>query len=366
MSGRAEVPLWADRIAVPLLALGTAMLAATLLLLAIGEDPRAALAIILRGALGSGEGIGFTLYYATNFIFTGLAVALAYHAGLFNIGAEGQATMAGIGAALFAFAAESFAPSGLLAFAAILGGALFGAVWGAIPGWLQAERGSHIVITTIMFNFLAALLSVYLLVNAIGKPGSMQPETRLVAEGARLLSMQDALQRFGWRVPATPLNLSFVLALLACVGVWLLIARSKFGFHLRMVGAGNEAARYAGLPTKRILIVAMALSGALASGLAVNEVLGVQHRVVIEFTSGYGFVGIAVALMGRNHPLGIVLAALLFGILYQGGTELAFERPAITRDLIVTLSGLVIFCVGALDHLYRRPLMAFFAKRGAA
>lgn len=362
MSAPLPLPGWADRFLVPLCALAMAALAAALLLLAIGENPVAALMLILRGALGSGEGIGFTLYYATNFIFTGLAVALAYHAGLFNIGAEGQATIAGIGAALFIFAGETVTHGFLLVPLGLIGGALFGALWGAIPGWLQAARGSHIVISTIMFNFLAALLSVYLLVNVIGKAGSMQPETRNIAEGARLWPMQDMLGAIGISSPATPLNFAFVLSLLAAFGVWVLIFRSKFGFHLRMTGAGNDAARYAGLDTKRIVILAMALSGALASGLAANEVMGVQHRVVIEFTSGYGFVGIAVALMGRNHPLGIVLAALLFGILYQGGTELAFERPAITRDLIVTLSGLVIFCVGALDQLYRKPLAALFRK----
>lgn len=363
MSAPLSLPRWADRFIVPSLALLTAMIAAALLLFAIGENPADALVLILRGALGSGEGIGFTLYYATNFIFTGLAVALAYHAGLFNIGAEGQATIAGIGAALFVFVGETFTHGFLLIPLGILGGALFGAAWGAIPGWLQAVRGSHIVITTIMFNFLAALLSVYLLVSVIGKTGSMQPETRVLADGAHLPSMQAMLGSLGFAIPSTPLNAAFLLSLVAALGVWVLIYRSKFGFHLRMTGAGNDAALYAGLNTRRIVIVAMALSGALASGLAVNEVMGVQQRVVIEFTSGYGFVGIAVALMGRNHPLGIVFAALLFGVLYQGGTELAFERPAITRDLIVTLSGLVIFCVGALDHLYRKPLALLFVRK---
>lgn len=362
MSAPLPLPAWADRIVMPLLALATAAMAAALLLLAIGESPLDALGIVLRGSLGNGEGIGFTLYYATNFIFTGLAVALAYHAGLFNIGAEGQATMAGIGAALFIFAAEPFTQGFALLPIGIAGAMILGAIWAAIPGWLQAWRGSHVVITTIMLNFLAAIISVYLLVNVIGKEGSMQPETRLVAEGARLWSVQAMLNTFGITISTTPLNGAFILALLAASGVWVLIYRSKFGFHLRLTGAGNEAARYAGIDTRRMIVVAMALSGALAAGMAVNEVMGVQHRVVIEFTSGYGFVGIAVALMGRNHPVGVVLSALLFGALYQGGTELAFERPAITRDLIVTLSGLVIFCVGALDQLYRRPLAALLQR----
>lgn len=365
MSAPVALPVWTDRFVVPLIALATAFVASSLLLAAIGEDPRAAFGFILRGALGSADGIGFTLYYATNFIFTGLAVALAYHAGLFNIGAEGQAMIGGIGAALFIFAGETITQSAWLVPLGILGAAVLGALWGAIPGWLQAQRGSHIVITTIMFNFLAALLSIYLLVNVMGKAGSMQPETRMIAEGARIWPMQTIAAWFGFVIPTTPLNASFFIALFAAFAVWALIFRSRFGFHIRLVGAGNDVAAYAGLRIKRIIIIVMALSGALAAGMAVNEVMGVQHRVVIEFTSGYGFVGIAVALMGRNHPVGIVLAALLFGILYQGGTELAFERPAVTRDLIVTLSGLVIFCVGALDHLYRRPLAALLARRAA-
>ena len=365
MNGPLALPVWADRFIVPLMALATALLAGSVLLAAIGENPGDALSLILRGALGSGDGIGFTLYYATNFIFTGLAVSLAYHAGLFNIGAEGQAMMGGIGAALFIFMGETVTQGLWLIPLGVIGAALLGALWGAIPGWLQAQRGSHIVITTIMFNFLAALLSVYLLVNLIGKAGSMQPETRMIAEGARVWPMHVMAARFGFAIPATPLNGSFLLALGAALAVWILIFRSRLGFHIRLIGAGNDAAAYAGLPRKRLLIGVMALSGALAAGMAVNEVMGVQNRVVIEFTSGYGFVGIAVALMGRNHPFGIVLAALLFGVLYQGGTELAFERPAVTRDLIVTLSGLVIFCVGALDQIYRRPLAALLARRPA-
>lgn len=363
MSAPLPLPVWVDRVLMPASALATAALAAALLLLAIGENPAEALAIMLRGALGSGEGIGFTLYYATNFIFTGLAVALAYRAGLFNIGAEGQATMAGIGAALMIFAAERFTQGLLLVPIGIAGAMLFGALWGAIPGWLQAWRGSHVVITTIMFNFLAAIVSVYLLVNVMGKEGSMQPETRLIADGAQLWTFQALFAALGIAIPATPLNFSFILALLAAFVVWIAIERSKFGFHLRLTGAGNESARYAGIDTRHMTVLAMALSGALAAGMAVNEVMGVQHRVLIEFSSGYGFVGIAVALMGRNHPVGVILSALLFGALYQGGAELAFERPAITRDLIVTLSGLVIFCVGALDQLYRTPLARLFTRK---
>ena len=161
------------------------------------------------------------------------------------------------------------------------------------------------------------------------------------------------LAPLGLKLPSTPLNSAFFLALMALVAIWLLIWRTRLGYAIRTVGANPRAAAYAGISPARITLVAMALSGALAGGLAVNEVMGVQHRLVLDFTAGYGFVGIAVALMGRGHPVGIVLAAILFGMLYQGGAELAFEMPNISRDMIVIIQGLVILFAGALEHMFR-------------
>jgi ABC-type uncharacterized transport system permease subunit len=362
MSAPIELPRWADVALVPALAVTTAFLAAGLVVGAIGENPLTATAVLLRGALGSGEGIGFTLYYATSFIFTGLAVAVAYHAGLFNIGGEGQATLGGLGVALVCLNLEAL-PGFVLVPLGILGAAAFGAAWAFIPGYLQAKRGSHIVITTIMFNFLAATLMVYLLVNVIGQQGSMTPETPALPASAHVPLLHDVLAGLGWRVATSPLNLSLLLALIMAYGVFVLLWRTRLGYAMRTVGHNPEAARYAGIPIARTLMTAMAMSGALAGMLAVNEIMGVQHRLLLEFTAGYGFIGIAVALMGRNHPLGIVLAAILFGVLFQGGTELAFEHPAITRDMIVTISGLVILFAGALDGVFRSPLARLLARR---
>lgn len=349
------LPRWADAGLVPLVSVVAALLVAGLVVIGIGESPLEATGLLLRGALGSAEGVGFTLYYATNFIFTGLAVAVAFHAGLFNIGGEGQATIAGVFAAL---ACLWFAPlpGVLLLPLAVLAAAAGGALWAFIPGWLQATRGSHVVITTIMFNFLAATLLVYLLVEAIGKPGSMQPETPEFARHAILTPMHLLLAPLGIRLPATPLNSAFLLALAALVAVWALIWRSRLGYAIRTVGANPAAARYAGISPARVTMVAMALSGALAGGLAVNEVMGAQHRLLLDFTAGYGFVGIAVALMGRGHPFGIALAALLFGVLYQGGAELSFDKPSITRDMVVVIGGVIILFAGALDGLFRRAV----------
>lgn len=348
-----DLPRWADAGLVPLVSVTAALLVAGLVVLGIGESPLEATALLLKGALGSIEGLGFTLYYTTNFIFTGLAVAVAFHAGLFNIGGEGQATIAGIVLALACLWLAPL-PGILLVPLAILAGAAGGALYGFIPGWLQATRGSHVVITTIMFNFLAATLSVYLLVNVMGKPGSMQAETPEFAGNAVLTPMHQLLAPLGIKLPATPLNTAFLLALAALVAVWALIYRSRLGYAIRTVGANPRAAAYAGISPARMTMVAMALSGALAGGLAVNEAMGVQHRLLIDFTAGYGFVGIAVGLMGRGHPIGVALSALLFGVLYQGGAELSFDKPTITRDMVVVIGGVVILFAGALDGLFRK------------
>ena len=353
MSAPLDLPKWADTLLVPALSVTAAFAVAGLVVVAIGENPLTATRWLIQGSLGSGEGIGFTLFYATNFIFTGLAVAVAYHAGLFNIGGEGQATLGGLGAAVVLLHLPDL-PGYLLLPLGILGATAFGAVWAAVPGYLQARRGSHIVITTIMFNWLASVLIVYLLVNVMREANSMNPETRAFPEQSYIPFVHDVFARFGIQIPPSQLNLTFVLALAAALAVWLLIYRSRLGYAIRVVGANPTAAVYAGISPARITVIAMVVSGALAGGLAVNELMGYQHRLLLEFTSGYGFVGIAVALMGRAHPVGIILASILFGILYQGGAELAFEQPAITRDMVVVIGGIIILFAGALDGLFRR------------
>ncbi|MER2605563.1 MAG: ABC transporter permease [Siculibacillus sp.] len=365
MSGRTrDLPILVDYALVPLLNLTVAFLASGLVVLAIGENPLEVVAIMLRGALGNREGIGFTLYYTTDFVFTGLAVAVAFQAGLFNIGAEGQATLGGLGVALVCLAFDG-APWWLVAPFAVAAAALFGAAWAFVPAWAQARRGSHIVITTIMFNYLAATLMVWLLVEVIGKPGAMSPETRSFAEATRLPFLRDLMLPFGIDTGQSPLNPSVFLAALAVIGVWLLIHRSRLGFEIRTVGKNPDAAVYAGIDPAHVVIVAMLISGGLAGLLAVNEVMGTQHRLLLEFTAGAGFVGIAVALMGRSHPFGVVPAALLFGVLYQGGAELAFERPKISRDMIVVIQALVILFAGALEHMFRPALVRLFAPSRA-
>ncbi len=360
------LPRWVDVGLLPILNLTAAMLVTGLIVLILGENPVRALQFLIYGAFGYGEAIGYTLYYATSFIFTGLAFAVAYHAALFNIGAEGQAYLGGLGVGLVCLALDAYLPFVLILPVALLAAAAFGAFWGAVPGWLQAHRGAHIVITTIMFNFIAAAVMTYLLVNVLIEPGQANPETRDFAANATLPQLHEIARWLGLPTYRSPLNLAFVLALGACFLVWLFLWKTRLGYALRVTGQSQDAALYAGIDPWRVVVLAMALSGALAGMMALNEIMGAQGRLLLGFTGGFGFVGIAVALMGRNHPLGIVFAAVLFGALYQGGSELAFEMPAISRDMVVVIQGLVILFAGALENMFRPTLARVFARRAEA
>ena len=341
------------------LALALALSAAVVLLL--GENPARALRLLAAGAFGDAEAVGYTLYYATNFTFTGLAVAVAFHGGLFNIGAEGQAYIGGLGVTLLCLGAGGW-PTFLVVPAGIVMAAVFGAAWAFVPAWLQARRGSHVVITTIMFNFIASALMTYLVVNVLIKPGQQSPETREFAPNTWLPQLYDVARAFGWDLGRSPLNLSFVFALVAGAVIWLYVWHTRWGYELRAFGHSETAAVYAGISPARTVIAAMSISGALAGLMSLNEVMGVQHRLLLNFPGGAGYVGIAVALMGRNHPLGIVLAAVLFGALYQGGSELSLDMPTLTRDMVVVIQGLIILVCGAFEHALRRPLEALLRR----
>jgi general nucleoside transport system permease protein len=359
--GRGELPRWVDLGVLPLLNLAAAFFVSGLIVLLLGESPLEALRLLVYGAFGYGEAVGYTLFYTTNFIFTGLAVAVAFHCGLFNIGGEGQAYLGGLGVAVVALHL-GFLPAALMLPLAVAGAALFGAAWAFVPGYLQAKRGSHIVITTIMFNFLAAALMTYLLVNVLIRPGQHSPETATFPRSAWMPQLHEVLGAVGVTVAPSPLNLALVLALICCVLVWAFIWQTRWGYELRVVGQSEPAAVYGGISPARSVVLAMLVSGALAGLVGVNELMGGQHRLILNFTAGAGFVGIAVALMGRSHPAGIVPAAILFGVLYQGGAELAFEMPNISRDMIVIIQGLVILFAGALEHMFRPQIQAIFAS----
>jgi general nucleoside transport system permease protein len=351
VSATPPLPRWADVAVLPLVNLGMALLVAGIVIAFIGQNPLEVLKLLVHGAFGTARGVSYTLYYATTFIFTGLAVAVATHGGLFNIGAEGQATLGGLGAGLVALWFSDALPAGVMLPLMVLAAAAFGAAWAVIPGYLQAYRGSHIVITTIMFNFIAYTLLVYLLVNVLKAPGSMAVESATFAPSAFLPTMQEALAPLGIEWPSSPLNLSLFLALAAAVLVHVYLWHTRAGYRLRTVGANVGAAEYAGIRPAHQILIAMAISGGLAGLVAVNEIAGVNRRLLLDFVAGAGFTGIAVAIMGRNHPVGIVLASLLFGALFQGGAEVTFEMPGVSRDMVVTLQGFVILFSGAMAYV---------------
>jgi general nucleoside transport system permease protein len=365
MSARG-MPRWADVTLVPVISLLIAFGISGLVMLAIGEDPVRAMRIMVNGALGSTYGWGYTLFYTTNFLFTGLAVSIAFQARMFNIGGEGQALLGGLGVALVIL----FIPwpnwwTAMLA--AMLGSALFGALWALIPAWLQAKRGSHIVITTIMFNFIAFSLLNYILSHVLRPSGSMEPATARFPNTVRLPRLHDILEPLGIEFSRSgPANVMLFVALLACVLAWVMLWRTRLGFEIRSFGQSEPAAHYAGISSVKIILIAMLISGALSGMMAVNATMGGPQRLLMNAVEGAGFIGIAVALMGRSHPFGIIPAALLFGFLFQGGSELAIET-SIPREMIIIIQALVILFTGALDNMVRRPLQAVFLnlRRGA-
>ena len=366
MSAARTLPRWADLVLLPVVCLGVALLAAAGVVALVGQNPAEVIAVLVHGAFGTARGFSYTLYYATTFVFTGLAVAVAFHGGLFNIGGEGQAILGGLGTGLVALWFSALLPAWVMLPLMLVAGALFGMAWAAVPAYLQAYRGSHVVITTIMFNFIASSLLVYLLVNHLRPVGSMSVESVAFADSAKLPGMHEALAWLGLEWPASPLNLSVVLAGIAALGVYLFLWRTRAGYHVRAVGSNASAAEYAGIRTRHQVMVAMAVSGGLAGMVGMNEIAGVHGKLLLEFVSGAGFTGIAVALMGRNHPVGIVLASVLFGALFQGGAEVAFEVRGFSRDMVVMLQGFIVLFSGAMVYVIAPMLAWALAPRSGA
>ena len=347
-----DLPRWASAVVLPMLNLLSALLVAALVIHLLGEDPIESLTILIHSALLNPEGLSYTLFYASTFIFTGLSVSVALQAGLFNIGAEGQMYIGGLGLTLAMLAFDSSLPAWALIPAAMLGSALFGALWGFVPGYLQARRGSHIVVTTIMFNFIAAGLMNFIIVKYLIPVGQQNTASRVFLDSGALPRLNTWLPMLG----DTPLNFSFVLALGALAIYGIMVSRSAWGYALRATGINPRAAHYAGMSIGTITIGAMLISGALAGLASVNVIMGSTHYLSLNFTAGAGFIGIAIALMGRSHPLGIFLSALLFGALIQGGFDLSLEKPNLPQETFIFIQGLIILFCGALENLYAPAL----------
>lgn len=339
----------------PVVAVAAAFLVGGLVVMAIGESPLRIYGILFRGAFGSIDGIGYVLFNAVPLIFAGLAVAFAFRAGLFNIGGEGQLY---IGSFVCAWAALTFGglPAFFLVPLLILVSALGGALWAGVPGYFKARFGAHEVINTIMMNFIAIGLTSYFVVNVLKEPGQMTPQTAEIPLAGQLPRVAGALQALGIPLPrANPLNVSILVALAAVWLAWFILYRTTLGYEIRAVGHNASAAEYAGINVKLTVVKAMLLSGAFAGLVATNEVMGFRHRFLDNFSSGIGFMGIAVALLGKNTPLGVLAAALLFGVLNTGALEVDVFTD-VPRELILVLQAVTIILVVVGNKMLERRL----------
>lgn len=277
-----------------------------------------------------------SLVSSTPYIFAGLSVALGFRAGMFNIGAEGQLFVGAIFAVFVGYSITGV-PAIIHIPLAILAGAIGGGLWGFIPGWLKAKTGGHEVINTIMLNFIAFRLSEYLLSGPMQRPASFNPVSPTIQPTAMLPRFFEHPIRF---------HLGFFIALGVALLVYWFLFKTKWGFYLRTVGANPHAARYSGMNILTGMVIAMTLAGALAGLAGANEVLGVNHHLAVAFSSGYGFDSIALALLGKSHPLGVVLAALLFGTLRNGAVRMQLAA-GIPIDIISVLQGLILAFIAA-------------------
>ncbi|HUP64125.1 MAG TPA: ABC transporter permease [Thermoanaerobaculia bacterium] len=330
-------------LAVPLLAILAAFLLGAVIVILIKDDPVETYRLMIGSALSWPDGIGYTLFYATPLIFTGLAVALALHAGLLNIGAEGQLYVGAFAAAWVGISLAGL-PGWILIPLAMLAAMLAGGFWGAVPGVLKAKFGSHEVINTIMMNFIAVALTNYLTQYHFREPGDAVMQTGPIADHARIARLGRFIPGLPERIP---LSIAFILALVACGAVAFFLWRTRWGYEIRATGASPAAAEYGGIRTSRQIILAMTLSGALAGMVGIGEVLGYRYRFYDGFSAGYGFTGIAVALLARRNPLGVLLAAILFGALLRGGLFVDIFTEHVSKDLVLVLQAIIILFVAS-------------------
>ena len=350
----------------PLVAVLLAFVVGAIIILLIKDNPFETYGILLANSFGSVKDIGWTLFYATPLIFTGLAVAVAFRCGLFNIGAEGQLYVASfatawVGIKLGGTVVEIFGkqedwswaslPAFLLIPLCILTAIVVGALWGAIPGFLKAKFGSHEVINTIMLNFIAIALVSYFTQYYYKIPGDPILQTAPIGEAAHIPRISQFIPGMSDFVP---LSVAFLIAILMCVLVYIFLWKTKWGYELRAVGQNPSAAEYGGISPKKQIIIAMSISGGLAGMVAIGEVLGNRYLYYHDFSGDIGFLGIAVALLGRNHPLGVFLAAIFFAILSRGGIFVDAFTEHVSKDLVEVLQAIVILFVASLQRFSKK------------
>ena len=341
----------------PLIAVVCAFLIGGIVVLLIGDSPLQTYRLLIGSAFSWPDGIGYTLFYATPLIFTGLAVAIAFRCGLLNIDVEGQLYIAA-----FATAWVGITLAGLPGFMLLplcgLTAVAAGAIWGGIPGWLKARFGAHEVINTIMLNFVAIALVSYFTQYHYKIPGDAILQTAPIGGGAHLARLGRFIPGLPERIP---LNLAFVLAIIACGLVYVFLWKTTWGYELRATGQNPSAAEYGGVSVRKQVILAMAISGGLAGMVGINEVLGYRYRYYDGFSDNYGFTGIAVALLGRNHPAGVFAAALLFAVLQRGSLPVDAFTQHVSKDIVQILQALVILFVAA-EAAFREPFQRLSAR----
>ena len=329
-----------------LVALIVALVVGDILILIFGESPLAVYRLLLEGTWGNAYGLGQVLYKATTLIFTGLAVAVGVRAGLFNIAAESQLAGGGFAAAMVGLLMPASVPAVIAVPICMMAAFAAGGALGAVPGVLKARFGAHEVIVTIMLNFIVLALLSYLVSAHFHVPESLHTEE--IRAGA-IPRFADASSFFA----GSAANFTIIVALLAAFGVWMLLFRTRAGYELRAVGLQPEAALYGGVKVPSVVVRTFILSGALAGLGGINYVLGYKHYYEEGFASGAGFLGIAVALVGRSHPVGVVLAALLFATLSQGGLAV---NALVPKQMVDVLQAVVIIAVMTSVPEVRRAL----------
>lgn len=346
----------------PLFAILIAAVVTSFILISFGESPE-----ILWEAFTStfftSFGMGYTLYYTTPLILTGLSVALCFHAGLFNIGAEGQLHLgaAGIVAASFLFPQLPWylaLPLGV--FISFLSGAL----WGLIAGFLKAKRGSHEVIVTILLNFIGITFVNYLILYPFKNTSVQNPETREISTSFFLPPLSALTGHFGSEIfRTTPVNVTLFLSLIAALSCHYFLFYTTKGYELRTLGQNPKSAQFNGIALAPNLILVFFLSGGLSGLVGVNEVMGFSHKLIEGFSPQYGFTGIAVALMARNSPLGVILAAFLFGSIHNGAREIEFLSEKITKEIAIVMEAFLIILIAG--HSYFVNAFTRLIKRGS-
>jgi general nucleoside transport system permease protein len=319
----------------PIVALLVALICGDLLIMSYGQSPGTVYRLLLEGTWGNAYGFGQVLYKTTTLTFTGLAVSLGIRAGLFNVGAESQLAAGGFLAGLVGLSLSSSMPGIFAVIICMIAAMAGGAIVGAIPGWLKVKFGAHEVIVTIMLNFIVLALLNYIVAARIHVPETLHtPEIR-----------NGALPRLESFIPAfhgSAANVTIVIAVIAAAVTWFYLFRSRRGFEIRAVGLQPEAAEYGGVNVGGAWMRAMVISGAIAGLGGINYVLGYKHYYEEGFAGGSGFLGIAVALVGRNNPIGVVPAALFFATLSQGGLAIHAFVP---KQMVEVLQGVVILAV---------------------